>query len=229
MKKQLVTRMIYSFFGPPGSGKGTLAQKLATSDNYQMLSTGNLCRQHVAQGTAFGKMLDEYIQQGHLIPDALVTDMVIDWITHQANSKTPIILDGFPRTKGQAELFLAFIQQATGIQFVIVTFDVSDDEIVRRLSQRVVCSNKSCQASFTLSDNISVCTFCTSGLTTREDDREHVIRERLRQYPLYAGELLEHYKAVNQPLLILDIAGLSPEAVYQQFLMMAKSEHNGNH
>lgn len=227
MKKQLVTRTIYSFFGPPGSGKGTLAQKLVTSDNYQMLSTGNLCRQHVGQGTAFGKMLGEYIQQGHLIPDALVTDMVIDWITHQATGETPIILDGFPRTKGQAELFHAFIQQATGMHFAVVTFDVSDDEIVRRLSQRVVCSNKACQASFTTSDNMSVCKFCNSDLTTREDDKEHVIRERLRQYPLYAVALLEYYQQVTQHVIVLEIAGLSPEAVYQQFLMMTRSERDG--
>ncbi len=225
--KQLVTRMIYSFFGPPGSGKGTLAQKLVTTDNYQMLSTGNLCRQHVARGTAFGKMLGEYIQQGHLIPDALVTDMVIDWISYQANGETPIILDGFPRTKGQAELFLAFIEQTPGVQFKVVTFDVSDDEIVRRLSQRIVCSNKSCQASFTLSNNITVCKFCNSVLTIREDDKEDVIRERLRQYPLYAEALLEHYRGVGSPLLVLEIAGLAPEAVYQQFLMVAKFENNG--
>ena len=122
MMQQQVTRTIYSFFGPPGSGKGTLAQKLVSRNNFQMLSTGNLCRQHVAQETAFGKMLDGYVKQGHLIPDALVTDMVIDWITTQSDKESPIILDGFPRTKGQAELFLAFVKQTPDVDFSVISF-----------------------------------------------------------------------------------------------------------
>lgn len=221
MMEQPVTRTIYSFFGPPGSGKGTLAQKLVTANNFQMLSTGNLCRQHVAQGTAFGKMLDGYIKQGHLIPDALVTDMVIDWVTHQAAPDRPIILDGFPRTKGQAELFLAFVKQNAALRFLVVSFQVPDDEIVQRLSQRVVCSNKACQVPFTAADGLSACKFCHSALTKRDDDQEHVIRERLAQFPLYAHGLLEYYQAVEQAILVLDIAGLSPEAVYAHFLTAA--------
>jgi adenylate kinase len=218
MMQQQVTRTIYSFFGPPGSGKGTLAQKLVTRNNFQMLSTGNLCRQHVAQETAFGKMLDGYVKQGHLIPDALVTDMVIDWITTQSDAASPIILDGFPRTKGQAELFLAFVKQTPGLHFSVVSFLVPDDEIVQRLSQRVVCSNKACQSSFTVSDNITNCTFCNSAITKRDDDKEHVIRERLVQFPLYAHALLEYYRGVQQLVQVMDIAGLAPEAVYNHFL-----------
>ncbi len=218
MQQQPVTRTIYSFFGPPGSGKGTLAQKLVTRNNFQMLSTGNLCRQHVAQGTAFGKMLDEYVKQGHLIPDALVTDMVIDWIAHQSEGKNPIILDGFPRTKGQAELFLAFVKNSPELHFSVVSFLVPDEEIVQRLSQRIVCSNKACQSSFTSSDNILVCGFCNSALTKRDDDKEHVIRERLVQFPLYAHALLEYYRSVQQLVQVMDIAGLAQEAVYDHFL-----------
>ncbi len=218
MMQQQVTRTIYSFFGPPGSGKGTLAQKLVSRNNFQMLSTGNLCRQHVAQETAFGKMLDGYVKQGHLIPDALVTDMVIDWITTQSDKESPIILDGFPRTKGQAELFLAFVKQTPDVDFSVISFLVPDEEIVQRLSQRVVCANKACQSSFTVNDNISVCTFCGSALTKREDDKEHVIRERLLQFPLYAQTLLEYYGKVQQLVQEMDIAGLAPESVYNHFL-----------
>lgn len=219
MKEQQVSsRMVYSFFGAPGSGKGTLAQKLVTRKGYRMLSTGNLCRQHVAQGTAFGKMLNEYLKQGHLIPDALVTDMVIDWIEQQKGSVEPVILDGFPRTKGQAELFINFVQHAPELIFKVVVFAVPDEEIVRRLSQRVVCSNKNCQVPFADADKLTACTFCGSELIKRDDDREEVVRERLVQFPLYAHILLDYYRQVKQPVTELDITSLQQEAVYERFL-----------
>ena len=183
-----------------------------------MLSTGNLCRQHVAQGTAFGKMLNEYISQGHLIPDALVTDMVIDWLAQQDDPNASVILDGFPRTKGQAELFLSHVEKALSLRFDVVSFVIPDEEIIRRLSQRIVCSNKACQSSFTDADMLDACSFCHSALTKRDDDNEVVVRERLVQFPLYARALLEYYVQVRQSVTSLDITGLAQEGVYDHFL-----------
>jgi adenylate kinase len=224
MKEQLVKRTIYSFFGPPGSGKGTLAQKLVADDCYLVLSTGNLCRQHVAMGSEFGKMLNQYLKQGHLIPDALVTEMVIDWLLGQRDTIAPIILDGFPRTQGQAEIFLDFLRRESDkFLLKIIAFDLSDDEIVKRLSQRVVCSNKGCQATFTDSQQLQSCAFCGGILIKREDDQEHVVRERLMQFPAHKDALLGFYRTIGQAVEHLDIAGLIPFQVYERFCSLVEN------
>ncbi len=219
MNEQQGKKQIYSFFGPPGSGKGTLAQRLVHEDGFIMLSTGNLCRQHVATGTEFGKMLNEYLKQGHLIPDALVTEMVVDWLEHlPAQQNTPIILDGFPRTQGQAELFINHLAKlSSSYEFTVVSFDVSDDEIVERLSRRVVCSKKECQGTFRESQGYKVCPQCSSTLVKRDDDREEIVRERLAQFPQYRDALLNFYKSSNQSVLYLDTSGLSAEELFFVF------------
>ena len=223
MKEQLVKRAIYSFFGPPGSGKGTLAQKLVADDQYLVLSTGNLCRQHVAAGSEFGKTLNQYLKQGHLIPDALVTEMVIDWLLAQTQTTSPIILDGFPRTQGQANIFLNFLNDVRDkFLFKVIVFDLSDDEIVKRLSQRIVCANKGCQATFTDSQKQEKCTFCGGFLTKREDDQEDVVRERLMQFPAHKEALLGFYNTTGQVVVHLDIARLLPLQVYASFLQFSR-------
>lgn len=223
MKQQGITRTIFSFFGPPGSGKGTLAQKLVQNLGFQVLSTGNLCREHVAKGTEFGKMLDQYLKQGLLIPDGLITDMVIDWLAKNQDRENPIILDGFPRTQGQARQFLNFLNNSSVFyRFRVVFIEIPDDEIIRRLSNRLVCSNKNCQSPFTLSDNLQHCRYCNTLLTRRDDDHEDVVRERLKQYPAYRDALLDFYESVGQLVETLEINGLNTDQVYEHFILMFK-------
>lgn len=221
MKQQHAPRTIFSFFGPPGSGKGTLAQKLVNNLGFQVLSTGNLCRKHVAMGSEFGKMLDQYLQSGKLIPDELITDMVIDWLESQSNSHEPVILDGFPRTQGQAAKFLEFLKKSPNrYLFDVIVIEIPDDEIVKRLAMRVMCSNKNCQVPFTDSQKLTNCPVCSSPLTKRNDDREDVVRERLAQYPAYRDALLGFYRGVGQKIDKIDIATLSPDQVYEEFLAL---------
>lgn len=219
MKQHDMTKTIFSFFGPPGSGKGTLAQKLVQRLNFQVLSTGNLCREHVSNGTEFGKMLDQYLKNGQLIPDALITDMVIDWLVLHEKRIDPVILDGFPRTQGQAKQFFDFLKKTPeAYHFRVVFIEIPDDEIVKRLSSRFVCSNKNCQTSFSESDNLTYCKLCNSSLVRRDDDKEDVVRERLKQYPAYRNALLDFYKSQEQLIEELDIKGLTPDQVYDHFI-----------
>lgn len=219
MKQQDKLPSIFSFFGPPGSGKGTLAQKLFQKYKFQVLSTGNLCREHVTKGTVLGKKLDQYLKQGLLIPDDIVTDMVIDWLVTSAQPETPIILDGFPRTQGQAKQFLDFLRNfSKQYCFRVILIELPEDEIIWRLSKRLLCSNKKCQAPFAEIDKLTHCKFCDSVLIKRDDDREDVVRERLKSYPIYRDALFAYYKEIGQSIEILDIRNMNADQVFDRFV-----------
>lgn len=219
---QQVNKVIFSFFGPPGSGKGTLAERLARELSFEVLSTGNLCRKNIADQTEIGKSLSLYLDKGHLIPDELITDMVGIWLKDAIKKNHPIILDGFPRTKGQIKLFLNFLKEIPGSCFRVMHIKLSEGEIIKRLSLRLVCENKDCQAVYNsmLIGQQTVCEACGSLLVKRRDDDQEVVKERLRQYPAYAHELLTFYRSVGQHVEEIDVVDMTPEQVYNTFLSM---------
>lgn len=222
-------RVIFSFFGPPGSGKGTVAQQCREELNVKVLSTGDLCRKHVALGTTFGKMLDEYLRAGQLIPDELITEMVQDWLLQETNSTSTIILDGFPRTGKQADLFLSFLNKyPKPSSFAVVFFTISDEDIIKRLSNRLVCSNKDCQAVYSLTGKKPVrenqCDLCSSSLIRRNDDSDEVIRERLKLYPGYQASLLDYYKSAGVMIKDFPVADLTTKQVFERFVSIINSK-----
>jgi len=220
--KSNLNKTIFTFFGPPGCGKGTLASKLVERLGFEVLSTGNLCRSHIAQATEFGKLLDEYLKKGAMVPDSLIIDMVTDWLKSKVKQNLPIILDGFPRTQAQADAFLNYLKSdLVDHRFRMILINLSDDEIVKRISMRVVCENKKCQKPFSLlNGNVSVCDSCGSNLSKRADDREEVVRERLKVYAAYCGPLLDFYKNAGQKIEQFEISEKSPEEVYSDFVAM---------
>jgi len=197
---------IFIFIGPPGSGKGSLSGLCVQELGWEQLSTGNLCRKHIAQETEIGKEIDFAIKSGKLISDSLITNMVVEWFNHEADAKQPIILDGYPRTVAQAQNFNKLIKSTTNnLKLRIVRFCLSDDSVISRLSNRYICQNKDCQAVYSLMAGSSLapkkelqCDACSGLLERRKDDDKVAVQERLKVYHHHEHALLDFYKTVGQ-------------------------------
>lgn len=215
-------KTIYSFFGPPGSGKGTLASLCQDKLGIKTLSTGELCRKHVVSGSDFGKKIDEYLRAGHLIPDELMAAMVESWIMEAAQTAESLILDGFPRTQRQAELLIDYLaKNLPKVTFRIFIFEVDDSVVVARLTERLVCSNSQCQAVYSRASKRpqveNICDRCGSALTRRFDDSANVIKERLALYPRHRDMLIAYYKERGSDIERLEVGSMSISEVFSLF------------
>lgn len=223
--KQEIKVQVFSFFGPPGSGKGTVAERCVKEFGFEMLSTGNLCRKHMQEQTQLGKLLQKYVDAGHLIPDELITQMVLEWLKERLGGGKRLILDGYPRTKGQAENFLKILKSdkaLTLVDFEVIYFDLSEEEVVKRISNRWMCSNKKCQAVYSAIAKKpkidGICDKCGSKLVKRVDDEEVVVRERLKVFGKYKDDLLIFYKDAGLKVLNFTATTGTTEDVFQAFV-----------
>lgn len=200
-----VNRDLFLFIGPPGSGKGTLADACVKTLGWKQLSTGNLCRQHIAEQTDIGKQIDFAIKSGKLVADSLIVAMVHDWFSRYLAVHHTVILDGFPRTVPQAqELSTLLEKNFDGARLQIIQLEISDEGVIQRLCSRYVCENKECQAVYslasgsTLAPKVSmICDICTTRLIRRKDDEEATVRERLAGYYKHEKALLDFYAQGN--------------------------------
>jgi len=183
-------------FGPPGVGKGTQAKLLAEEFGILHVSTGDILRAAVKAGTALGKKAKAIIGAGALVPDDVMIGLVREALASPAASRG-FILDGFPRTLPQARA-LSRIFEDLGIRdFKVVEFVADDEEIIQRLSTRVVCP-KDGRIFNAEADRVSAgdpCPECGTGLMQREDDREETIRERLKVYHSTTAPVIHFYQA----------------------------------
>ena len=174
--------------GPPGSGKGTQAEKLNDDLGLIRLSTGDMLREAVRNQTELGKMAKGYMDRGDLVPDDVVTGLVREKI---ALLKEGFVLDGFPRTIQQADAVARF----TDIDYVI-NLDVDDEELVKRLTKRRSCSE--CNVVYHLDNKPpmrdGICDKCGADLYQRTDDTEETVRARLRVYRHNTFPLIEYYE-----------------------------------
>lgn len=215
---------VYLFFGPPGSGKGSISQMCKDRLKWAHLSTGSVCRKHVSEGTQIGNQIDFAMKSGKLVSDSVIIDMVVEWLKSKDAVASGIILDGSPRTIAQAEGILDYLgSEAKHYCVCVVNFDVNQAELIRRLTSRRVCENKECEYVYSLLDEVlrpkidGVCDKCGSRLVQRNDDKEDVVKARLAVYEKHAQELLNFYKQ-REVVIISVSANLPIEEVFENFL-----------
>lgn len=181
--------------GAPGAGKGTQAKQIAAAYHIPHISTGDIFRANIKEGTELGKKAQEYMDQGLLVPDELVCDLVVDRIQKE-DCREGYILDGFPRTIPQANaLDKALAENGEKIEFAI-DIEVPDEHIIKRMSGRRSC--KDCGSIFHIVYNPpkkeNHCDACGGELVLRDDDKEETVKKRLDVYHEQTAPLIQHYK-----------------------------------
>jgi adenylate kinase len=184
--------------GGPGAGKGTQAKKLIDKYQIPQISTGDILRAAVKEGTEMGKKAKEYMDAGKLVPDEVVIGIIKDRLK-EPDCQKGFILDGFPRTVPQAEALQKVLADMGKKIDHVISIDVDEEELVTRLTGRRTCKNAACgqmyHVKFTPPKKEGVCDKCGSELYQRDDDNETTVRSRLATYNQATKPLIDHYKA----------------------------------
>ncbi|MEW2631255.1 adenylate kinase [Streptomyces sp. NPDC048389] len=193
--------------GPPGAGKGTQAAFLAKNLSIPHISTGDLFRANISQGTELGKQAKAYMDAGNLVPDEVTIGMAKDRMS-QPDAVNGFLLDGFPRNVGQAEALDGMLS-GEGVKLdAVLDLEVPEDEVVKRIAGRRVCRNNSAHvfhATYTPPKTEGVCDECGGELYQRDDDSEETVRKRLEVYHTQTEPIIDYYRAQN---LVVTISAL---------------------
>lgn len=207
----MVLRMLkLIIFGPPSAGKGTQAQRLSEKYGIPQIATGDLLREAVAEKTPLGMEIKSYLDSGRLGPDDLIVRLIFDRVS-ESDCADGYILDGFPRTMGQAKE----LDRKTEIDLVL-NIVVDMEELVVRAVGRRICSE--CAAVYNVSFSppkaVGLCDKCGAPLIQRDDDREDTVRNRLKVYAEQTAPLIEHFRRKGNIVDIDGSAGI--EGVFSQ-------------
>ena len=200
--------MRLAFLGPPGAGKGTQARDLSREWGVPHLATGDMLREALAARTALGLEAKRFMDQGALVPDEVIIGLMRERLAQREAAKG-FIVDGFPRTIAQAEALARLLKDAGQALEAVIFFDVSEEELLRRLTGRRVC--RQCQTTYHLvsapPQKPGVCDRCGGELYQREDDRAETVRRRLEVFARQTAPLLDYYRQRN---LLTTVAGEGP-------------------
>jgi adenylate kinase len=200
--------------GAPGSGKGTQSARISTRFGVPSVSTGDIFRANIANGTALGKQAKDYMYRGELVPDEIVIAIALDRIDAD-DCKAGFLLDGFPRTTKQADALGEHLAAAGKAIDKVLLLDVETEELVRRIAGRRVC--ETCGASFHVTDippaKEGLCDACGGALIKRGDDEEETVRNRIEVYNANTAPLVAYYSAKNLLVRIATKAA-GPDAVF---------------
>ncbi|MCQ6555211.1 adenylate kinase [Streptomyces sp. C10-9-1] len=197
--------------GPPGAGKGTQAAFLAKNLSIPHISTGDLFRANISQGTELGKRAKSYMDAGNLVPDEVTIGMARDRMA-QADAEGGFLLDGFPRNVGQAEALDGMLRGEGVALDAVLDLEVPEDEVVKRIAGRRVCRNSSAHVYhvvYTPPKAEGVCDECGGELYQRDDDSEETVRKRLEVYHTQTEPIIDYYKAQG---LVVTISALGKVA-----------------
>ena len=176
--------------GPPGSGKGTQAVRLAERYSVPHISTGDTLRAAVKAGTPLGRQVAETLASGGLVGDELITDLVRERLL-APDVKAGCILDGFPRTATQA---VALDTMLVAEELIVVLLVASDEDIIRRLASRRICDACAITQSILDDEDRDGCPYCGGNLIIRPDDHPDTVRRRLSTYAQFATPVIEYYQ-----------------------------------
>lgn len=190
MKKNII------LMGPPGAGKGTLAKQLVDRYSLVHISTGDMFREAIKEGTELGKLAQSFIDDGHFVPDDVTIKLVKERLSKD-DCVNGFLLDGFPRTIPQAEALETISSEISRPIDVVINLDCDESELIRRICGRRVC--KTCGAPYhieTLKPKVEgICDKCGAPLVQRADDNEEALKVRLGHYVESTQPLLEYYLA----------------------------------
>lgn len=202
--------MIIIMLGAPGTGKGTVAGLLQEKLGIKQVSTGDIFRKNIKEGTELGKLAEEYISKGKLVPDDVTVKVVEDRLNNP-DVENGIILDGFPRTVKQAEELDKILAEKGKKVDKVINLTTPDEEIIERIVNRRVCSNQECKAIYNLILNPpkqdGICDKCGSELIRRKDDTEETVKARLKTYFEQTSPLVEYYE--KQGVLLTELVSKS--------------------
>lgn len=189
--------MYIVMLGGPGAGKGTASAELAKDLGMLHISTGDIFREAIKNKTELGMKVQSFMDQGILVPDDIVNDIVKERL-REPDCKNGVILDGFPRNKKQAVVLDEFMKENKIDQNAIIELYVSDEDIIKRITGRRTCSNKECGAIYNIITRPpqveNICDVCGSELKIRKDDNPETVRIRLEEYHKNSKDLLEYYR-----------------------------------
>lgn len=200
--------------GPPGAGKGTQAIRISDEYNIPHISTGDIFRENIKNNTELGKKAKAYMDKGQLVPDELVVEIVKDRLSKE-DCKAGFLLDGFPRTVGQANSLSEELKKLDMLLDSVINIVVNSDDLIERAVGRRVC--KDCGASYHIKFNPSkeegTCDRCSGSTYQREDDTEETVKNRISVYTEQTKPLTEYYS--NQKILLNIDGNQSIEAVFK--------------
>ena len=209
------------FFGAPGAGKGTQAKKISHELKLPHIDTGSLIREAIVNKTELGIRAQQFVESGKLVPDQLVIDLIREkLIVLKDKNFNGFILDGFPRTIPQANALKTLLEELKLDLTCVLNIQAPENILVKRLSSRRLCSNKTCGAIFNLISKKpkeeNKCDVCGSALYQRKDDTEEAAKERLNEYHNKTAPLEKYYRDQNK---LVDMDGTKdPEEVYNDVI-----------
>lgn len=194
--------------GPPGAGKGTQASAIVKKYNIPHISTGDIFRENIKQGTELGKKAKEYMDKGLLVPDDLVVSIVKDRILEE-DCKAGFLLDGFPRTVNQGEALDDELSQMNLKLDKVINIEVEKEVLIERAIGRRICKN--CSATYHIKFNLpkkeGICDICGGKLYQRDDDTRETVEKRIEVYQKQTKPLIDYYVEKG---LILNVDGTKP-------------------
>ena len=193
-----MTELNLILLGPPGAGKGTQAERLEEDFHLPYIATGNMLRSAVEEGTDLGKKAKEFMDAGDLVPDELIIDMILTCVEDD-RCNDGFLLDGFPRNLEQAKRLNAALEKVGRRLTAALLIDVTDDEVLKRLSGRRTCKKEGhvYHVDYNPPKHDGVCDIDGSKLVQRDDDKPETIEKRLRVYHDQTEPIVEHYQELG--------------------------------